>query len=561
MSGSTIKAEATLLRRVALFFLSPLFPWGAALCAMLLVAGTLDVDDSWAYSTVGPGLTLDEGFNVETGVYLAYHLGEHGIAIFHPELSREINSHPAYNPDHPPLGRWLMGIAAVHLRSARNGQLPLYSINGARLASACEYGLLVLLIAFYSRRWFGPLTAATATVSFMCLPRVFAHAHLASLETCTNLTYTAFVFVLADRWWKLDRVPLSRSIRPGIALGLALLTKIHAVLLLPVILVWGLWNWGWKSLPRLVLIGLIGLVVFFAGWPWLWIDPIAHFQEYFARATQRDSLNCYYLGVKYADTDVPWHYPFVMFAVTMPVGFLIAGFVGLLNRTGDENSRYALFDRRSQLVFGAWLLPLMVFALPGVTVYDGVRLFLMCFPLFSIFVGLGAARLLETIQRRRGNFAATMLVLAALAGPLYNMVTLHPCQLSYYNELVFGLGQADEFGFETTYWGDCVTPGFLETALSQIPENSTLQVAPVLHPLQLEFMKRGSWLQHRPDLKLRANDDTRDDLSPYVLVIRRKADPWTSLSPPPQGTQRLAVVERQGVVLTELLQLPEHTPR
>lgn len=558
MSGSTIKAEATLSKRVALFFLSPVFPWFAGLVATLIVATSIDLAGDINESTQGPGLTFDEVFNIEVGVYLARSFSEAGVSSFHPDTLQEIYENPAYNPDHPPLGRIAMGATheALNHYFPSEGDRP-FVVSYARIASAIEFGLLVFLIAVYSRRWYGPLASCAAAISLICMPRLFGHAHLASLETCTALTYTAFVLTIADRWWWSDRIRIGKTIYPGVLLGLVFLTKIHAILLLPVILVWGLWNWGFRVLVPIFFLLTTAFAVFFLGWPWLWSDPVQHLIEYFSRATERSSLNCFYFFEKFADRDVPWHYPFVMFAVTMPLGFLVAGLIGMINRTGDENSRRALADRRTQLIFGAWLMPLAVFAIPGVTVYDGVRLFLMSFPLFAIFVGLGAMRIFESTQRRNGEFVSALLVVASLTGPIYNIITLHPCQLSYYSEAVAGLWKADELGFEITYWGDSVSPDFLTRGLRELPEGATLEIAPVLHPLQLEFMRQHSGLRRRPDLVLKAYDDQRDDLSPYVLVIRRKADPWDSLSPPPPGTKRLAVEEKQGVILTELLQLPD----
>lgn len=561
MSGSTTKAEATLLQRVALFFLAPWIPWLLGISAVLLIAGRIDVADDLAWSADGPGLTFDEGFNVEVGVYLVEAFQTAGLAALHPETLREIYGNPLYNPDHPPLGRILLGAAnaAGEHWDTSDPQRP-YVLSHARLASAVEFGLLVLFTGLYTRRWFGPQVSLLSMLCLLSLPRVVAHAHLASLETCMNLTYCLFLFVLADRWGKRDQIRGAAILLPGILLGLAFLTKIHAILLLPVIAVWGFWNWGWRSTSRLFSVVSLGLIVFFLGWPWLWNDPANHLLEYFTRATERASLNCFYLGQKYADRNVPWHYPFVMFAVTTPLAILLSGLIGMTNRTGDENSAYALFDRRSQLLFGAWLLPLITFALPGVTVYDGVRLFLMSFPLFAIFAGLGGARILTHLSRRNGERVAALVLLIAFAGPVWQIVRLHPCLLSYYGESVGCLNKAQQLGFEATYWGDSVTPQFLRECADQLPEGATLEIAPVLHPLQLEFMRVSSWLRHRPDLNLKAYDDQRSDLSPYVLVIRRQADPWASLTPPPEGTQQLVVSLQQGVILAELLQLPDELP-
>ncbi|WP_417851573.1 ArnT family glycosyltransferase [Thalassoglobus sp.] len=557
MSGSTIKFKATLSQRVALFFLSPLFPWLAALFAASLVITTIDVADDLHWSLQGPGLTFDEGFNIEVGVFLARSFQLAGTSSFHPETLQEIYSNPLYNPDHPPLGRIAIGVtseALNHFLPVETGQP--YLVSYARVASAIEFGLLVLIISLASRRWFGPVASCATTISLICMPRLFGHAHLASLEMCMCLTYTAFFLSLANRCKWDDRIGLRQVLVPGFLLGLALLTKIHAVLILPVVLVWFLWNWGLRSLIAFVFLCVVGGVVFFVGWPWLWSDPLNHLNEYFSRATERSSLNCFYFGKKFADTDVPWHYPFIMFLVTMPLGFLGTAVIGMTNRTDDENSKHALRDKRSQLIFGAWLLPLIVFALPKVTVYDGVRLFLISFPLFAIFVGLGAKRIVHRLQMKSGEFTIVTLTVLGLAGPIYNMITLHPCHLSYYNEAVAGLWKANDLGFETTYWGDSATPELLQAAAEKLPEGAVLEVAPVLHPLQLEFMRRGSWLRNRPDIVLKAYDDARSDLSPYVLVIRRKADPWESLTPPPEGTEQFAEVTKQGVVLAEVLKLP-----
>lgn len=557
MSGSTIKAKATLSQRVALFFSTPLGIFFFSGMATLLVAITIDVADEVSWSAMGPGLTFDECFNIDVGVYLVDSMLAAGSSAFHPQTQIEIYQNRSYNPDHPPLGRLAFGITNALYRYSTGGDGKAgYSINAARLASALEYGILILICGMTTRLWFGRSAALFCLLTLLLMPRLFAHAHLASLETMTCLTYVTFVLVLASRWQRKHRLRGRDGLLPGILLGLVFLTKIHAILLVPVIILWAVWNWRLRSILPLLALFVTAFVVFLIGWPWLWISPIEHLQEYFGRATQRASLNCYFLGVKYADHAVPWYYPFVMFAVTIPLGVFLAGVMAIFKRTGDENSSYALKDRRLQLVLGALLVPLVVFAIPGVTVYDGVRLFLPSFPLFAIFAALGLQRVYSSLERRNGSLIANLFVVVAFAGPAFNMVNLAPCQMSYYSEAVGGLWKADELGFESTYWGDSVTSKLLESAAKELPQGAILEVAPVLHPLQLQFMAQSSWLKKRPDIRLRAYDHDRDDLSPYVLVIRRKADPWDSLTPPPAGTKTLTEVERQGIPLAEVLKLP-----
>lgn len=529
--------------------------FGLACIALLAVALTCDVADDAAWIGDGPGLTFDEPFNVEVGVYLVQAYRQAGVAVLHPATLTEIYGHPSYNPDHPPLGRWLLGLseAILHAQHPYKVDQNRYIVSYARVGSACAFALTIFIVTLFTSHWSGQLAGLFAGGSLLLTPRLFAHAHIASLESATNLVFVAFILYLAHWWSEKEQLRWQDGLWPGVLIGLALLTKMHAIFLPPIFVLWALWNWRMNAVLPILCAGVTSFAVFFVGWPWLWIDPVGHLIEYFARSTERSIVYCYYLGERYADRDVPWHYPWVMFVVTTPLFYLITGAVGLCSRVGKDQLRM-LSTRSGQLLLLSLLFPLFVFTLP-ITRYDGVRLFLMAWPFFAIFTGLGTARLVQWLHKKWGRVAVVSFV-ALFMTPLYSLISLHPVQLSYYSELVGGLRGAQRLGMEPTYWGDAVTPNFLKDACEHLPEGATLEVAPVLHRLQLEFMRRNSWLRHRPDLELRAYDDARNDLSPNVLVIRRHADPWASLTPPPEGTEVLAQEQRSGVVLSELLQLP-----
>ncbi len=84
-------------------------------------------------------------------------------------------------------------------------------------------------------------------------------------------------------------------------------------------------------------------------------------------------------------------------------------------------------------------VPLVMFTLPNIRVYDGERLFGVVFPLWAGLAGLGAA---ELAARVRGWTAAVVLAVV-LGGPLYAMVVLDPFGLSYFNAMTGGLAGAD----------------------------------------------------------------------------------------------------------------------
>ncbi|QDT53790.1 Dolichyl-phosphate-mannose-protein mannosyltransferase [Caulifigura coniformis] len=515
-----------------------------------------------------PGLTLDEGFNVAAGVYLVDALEAQGIGSLHPAAIREVYGSRNYNPDHPPLGRWALGFMHEYLKG--NADSPFVE-TAARPASAIAFALTVFIAGWFLQKWFGPLAGNAAAFAVAILPRQFAHAHLASLETFIGLAYAACVFVTADRCTLKSAPPGWRSfVLPGVLFGLALLTKMQAVFLGPAVGVWALTQWKLKAVPRVALFGAVGLAVFFIGWPWLWLDPLAHVKEYFARTTERQTLYCFYWGERWADADVPWHYPWVMFAVTVPIGLHLLATLGLWRSRSlqfqapvefppsptvadtPHTTRSWGIDPRVQLILWAIVVPLAVFTKPGIRVYDGERLFGVVFPLWGALAGLGAAILL---RRFPGRTTAGLLTVG-LAAQAWGIPALNPFQLSYYNALTGGLAGADRLGFERSYWMEGLTDSFQREIVAKIPRGSRIDVAPVLHPIYLPHLLRQSPILQAAGISLAPYDDKRPDGSPYVLLFQRRADPWTSLDPPPAGTTILDEVKRSGVPLVTLLKLP-----
>lgn len=546
-------------------------PLIVAMVALAAVVLTLDAAGDYPKLFEGPGITLDESFNVQMGVYQWKALREYHVALLHPDSVREVFGPGSnYNPDHPPLGRVWLGVwhDLVERLFPPDDHPPneagvRFVTDCARAGSAAAFSLTVFLVGLFASKWYGRAAGIVAAVSLVLMPRVFAHAHLASLETFMNLTYSATILAVAH-WWQVRSPGFSRpetqppeggtpnvsvltAVLTGILFGLALLTKMQAILIPPVVGVWALWHWRARAIKPLAILGLVGVIVFFVGWPWLWLDPAKHFHEYFARTTNRAVLNCYYLGQVWTDKDVPWHYPFVMFAVTVPIGLHALAMLGVVGHaskrtrsvseglsTPGPRGRFGFVcEPREQLLVMATLFPLVLFALPDVAVYDGERLFLVSYPIWSVLIGRGAEVVLVHLQRKAESgqwrwvashrariTAVTLFLLAQSIG----VIVMHPCQLSYYNLLVGGLYGADRLGFERTYWGDSVT----RSLLTSMPESSKTQrvdVTPVLHQFQLDELMQQSPILRKKNIRLRPLNDQRDgDVPDAWLVFTRKAD-------------------------------------
>ena len=168
---------------------------------------------------------------------------------------------------------------------------------------------------------------------------------------------------------------------------------------------------------------------------------------YFSTSVHRTAINVEYFGRVLADRDVPWHYPWFYFAVTVPIGLHLLGVTGLASSWAKRPG-----DRFAWLLAGTIGVFLVLFS-TRVPVYDGERLFLHVFPAWAMVIGLGVGRLWQRWGRNRaGRFFLVGLLLAQG----YGVVAMHPFGLSYYNLLTGGLAGAEKLGLELTFWSDAV---------------------------------------------------------------------------------------------------------
>ena len=538
-----------------------------ALAALLAVLATIDPAGNYPRSVEGPGLTVDESFNVEQGVRLVAALDAYRVGILdlrdvfgdRNDLGPNPRAGSYYLPDHPPLGRLAIGLCHNLARSivppaGDDDRIP-YVTACARAASAVAFAALVFLVGVVATCWYGRLGGASAAIAVVLMPRLFGHAHLASLETWTNLTYVGTVLSVAAAWTRPSRSagPTAKTAAwTGVVFGLALLTKIQAVLLPIPLLVWAVWRWRGRAILPVTIWGLVGLTVFFVGWPWLWLDPANHLREYFGRTMQRQTLYVWYLGRQFADRSVPWHYPFVLFLVTVPVGLHLAGLYGLCTK-----DRPVWKEPREQLLLGSLVFPPIVFSLPGVTVYDGTRLFLVVFPLWAIFIGRGGAAIFDRLRNRFRPHRAAVVLGLFLAIQSASLFVLSPCWLSGYNLLAGGLRGAVRLGFEPTYWGDSLTRSLLEQTARIVPRGAVVDVVPVLHPFQLDdLLMQSEALRHR-GIRLRPYSEQNRHDRRFVLLFRRTAYLPEAIRQGIPSARLRAEVRRDGVQLAALYEL-EH---
>ncbi|HEX7149888.1 MAG TPA: hypothetical protein VF618_00250 [Thermoanaerobaculia bacterium] len=406
----------------------------------------------------GDSITIDETLHIFAGAEYV----QHGTYVT--------------NPEHPPLTKDLAGLALLPLRLqppriVAIGPLPpveeltrFYTTNHAPLRTIVAAArtpfrwLLVLLIAVVyvaARTAWGVPAAMLASALIALDPNFIAHAGLVHTDVAAALFMTlATVLAVAGRWpWA------------GVALGLALLAKFSALILVPLMVAapfLGRERMG--RIGRTALMGVmavaIAAVIVLLGYAanlrsmpatlaaqsvtnFLRVRDVPHVERYAAlteavpqagmfaagvRGVQQSSAHGQswnYLRGKLSREGFP-HYFFIAFLVKSTPAMLLVTlaifFGGRLLR-----SPWAL-----GLLAPAALL--LAVSLPS-SFNIGIRHILPIYPLLAI---TGAGVLAARLPRRAFVVAATLLIASAAV----SAGTSHPHELAYFNAIARGDGAA-----------------------------------------------------------------------------------------------------------------------
>jgi hypothetical protein len=335
--------------------------------------------------------------------------------------------------------------------------------------------------------------------------------------------------------------------------SLALLTKIHAWCLLPILGAWAFYCLpSRRAAAAMTIWTLVGVSLFWLGWPWLWYDPLARMGAYWGTGVARSTILVQYFGQVFADRDAPWHYPWFYFAATVPLGLQLLGALGLVQ--GWRNRRADTFP----LLLAGTIATFLILFSTRVPVYDGERLFLHVFPAWSLLIGLGFSTLWNHF-RPRARWSKLRVILAGfLLTQGYGTVLLHPFGLSFYNGLAGGLSGAERLGLELTYWNDAVDQVLLDQLAREGQHSSTAALVPTL------YMRQGLLTTNRALARagIILQDQQEGTRAEWVVMSRRAAYlPRDVLERIQSGKgKRIAVRSRQGVWLSALWHFPPSEP-
>ena len=318
-------------------------------------------------------------------------------------------------------------------------------------------------------------------------------------------------------------------------------------------------------------------VVGWLGNPAWWRQTLPRLAHYYMLNTDRrgslPDIWIFYLGKTY-EYRLPWHNGWLLIAVTVPATLLTAALIGLLTTLGNRRSD------RLPLYFLLHLVFLPVMRMLPTPAHDGVRLFLPTFFFLAAFAGWGAvssADFLRRLGRCRRAWVLRAVLAALILGPsTYQLVKVHPFELSYYNEWVGGPRGAWGRGwFELSYWYDAFNPRTLAEINQKLPRGAEVDfLNQQSNPMTFQELQTLGEL--RPDLEVMGWGDP--DHFPYVWLLTQDSKattftrllfamtPWYASQPPQLDGLRVATVADPTAVsrayaLFLLLHAPDPPPR
>ncbi len=195
-------------------------------------------------------------------------------------------------------------------------------------------------------------------------------------------------------------------------------------------------------------------LVSWLGNPGWWRETLPRLAHYYALSADRrgalPDIRIMYLGEIYTYS-LPWHNAWVLIAVTVPVGILLASLIGLVVQT----SRGGRVQNHLSIFFALNMIVLPMLRMLPTPAHDGVRLLLPTFFFMAAFAGWGAVAVADGAAcwfRRRVILCRTIVTGLVLIPAGWQLVAIHPFELSYYNEWIGGPRGAWRRGFELSYW-------------------------------------------------------------------------------------------------------------
>ena len=351
-------------------------------------------------------------------------------AILHPPLSYYLNSIPLlfveedkrlWQYDVKERGLDFLG-AVDYYRGQELLSSPQNAGDRLLIASRCMTLLTALLLGFYVYRFssdlFGERSGIFSLFLFAFCPNMLAYSGI----MVPDMPVTVFLFITVYYFWKCLRQENQKCLLPaGVFLGLALLSKFTAMLLLPVFVVLTaahMYTTKKNRFSALFMVLGLGMLLFWAGYMFDF-TPFLQGNQY--RIAQQKTGQAAFLLGNYSNHGWWYFYPVVLLLKTPLPILLLSGMalILLLRKNICERMDILFLLLPAAVVF-------VFFCISGYAV--GIRYLLPVYPFMFVAVG--------SLMSYGDKFKLP--IAAASLWYLFSSLNVAPHYLAYFNEVAGG---------------------------------------------------------------------------------------------------------------------------
>ena len=396
-----------------------------------------------------------------------------------------IDSNWSYNPEHPVLMKSSLHCPILFHRSSagsttHSDALTRHGMAAGRrahlpfgTATTREVGLLAALMLLFS-------------------PRFHYHGHMACFDSAVTAVWVAVILAYVNRGES-----IWGHVRLGLVFGLAIATK-HNALFLPI--VFGI-HWLFCQRDRFILahgklrlppipwwvvsMGILGPLVFLMHWPYLWPEPLERITWYLSFHLHHEHYPVRYFGEGLWDPPFPRSFPWVMWAITLPLVTVVAAIAGTLTQAWScfQALWNGVWDRKEHafLLLLTALFPAFLIAGPKVPIFGGTKHWMNGLPILLIIAAAWAWPALLKLAGNRRYLTGVVSAFVLLPGAVTTW-RHHPHGIGSYSELAGGIRGAANLGMERQFWGEHSVNFSIISKRNQIPTLASFWIVQIWMP-------------------------------------------------------------------------------
>jgi hypothetical protein len=237
---------------------------------------------------------------------------------------------------------------------------------------------------------------------------------------------------------------------PAVLLGFTTSIRILGPFAGLIVAAYGLRTQGKKSISGLVIYAIIGIMVMYLTWPYLWENPLGHFVESLKLMSSYPwNGQVLFDGQRYASTGLPYSYLPGLLAIQLTepiwplflIGFVITIIKYRDNKTDETYNKRTFFE----LIILWFFIPILGFIIFRPSLYDNFRQIFFIMPPIFLMAGVALSKIKQPVWQ------VALVVLVLLPGIVAG-TQLYPYEYIYYNRFIGGINGAYE-RFELDYWG------------------------------------------------------------------------------------------------------------